>query len=677
MAEVFYFHVQEDRSIKYKLLEPIMQEDKDVATWRFRIPKVLNNIDMSAWSWWFVYVNAKGQEFSELLTLTDDIDEPDSYSTADYDIDYGISKFPGSFSFALEAISTEQGGEISGEWHTKTYKHKVDSTLQGNQAEYAETESDVISALMQEVRNKVNQLVGGATPLPVNLKSLMTDHDKVYLYTGSETGESTGYWYYWNGTQFVPGGQYGAGIQIDSTLSQSGQAADAKAVGDDLRFIKQNAHFKKVVISTVESGYYSTVNGSKQNNSASTHYNRTPYLIPVDELSLYVVNMYTQAACFDVSGAYISSVMLYPIDAVNKKNILPAGTAFIGLHATNATEFILEKIDGQDFINAEYPYSDDSYIHLEKCWINGEGNIRTTENLDMLIVPNVSAGERFYISNDSTYNCMCFDAGGTLLTASYEVRYPMGRIYTIPDSAVIMYVNLYRTRTKGVNSEMADYLVRINNKKVLAIGDSLTWLDGRANYGGMAYFSGWQRQLRLAGFDVISAGWSGYPYATGLDVVDGVSYSIYKQIVTDSYDVSGYDFVIMFGGTNDVLYDGALGDRPTNYLNRAFDSSKFNGAVGAIINHIRTNNPTAKIILATFPKSEAVSRTFTNAKSRVDELVYNAEFWSCYCKDIFREMNIQPSYEQFDQFFYDSTHPNFDGMQIIGRLMLKAIESYS
>ena len=232
MAEVFYFHVQEDRSIKYKLPEPIMQEDKDVATWRFRIPKALNQIDMSAWSWWFVYVNAKGQEYSELLTLTDDIDEPASYSTADYDIDYGISKFPGSFSFALEAISAQQGGEIDGEWHTKTYKHKVDSTLQGNQAEYAETESDIISALMQEVRNKVNQLVCGATPLPVNLKSLMTDHDKVYLYTGSETGESTGYWYYYNGTDFVPGGQYGAGVQIDSTLSQSGQAADAGAVGD-------------------------------------------------------------------------------------------------------------------------------------------------------------------------------------------------------------------------------------------------------------------------------------------------------------------------------------------------------------------------------------------------------------------------------------------------------------
>jgi hypothetical protein len=64
---------------------------------------------------------------------------------------------------------------------------------------------------MQEVRTKMNQVIGGATPLPVNLKSLMTDNDKVYLYTGSEPNESTRYWYYWNGTNFVPGGVYGAG----------------------------------------------------------------------------------------------------------------------------------------------------------------------------------------------------------------------------------------------------------------------------------------------------------------------------------------------------------------------------------------------------------------------------------------------------------------------------------
>lgn len=165
MADVFDFYVYDNRSIVHTSPEPIMQEDKDVAVWRFRIPKVLNNIDMSAWSWWFVYVNAKGQKFSELLTLNNDIDDPEEYSIADYSIGYGISKTPGGFTFALEAINTSQGGEISGEWHTRTYTHTVTPTLQGNQAEYAETEHDIISALITEYQNLhvgTNQITDGA-----------------------------------------------------------------------------------------------------------------------------------------------------------------------------------------------------------------------------------------------------------------------------------------------------------------------------------------------------------------------------------------------------------------------------------------------------------------------------------------------------------------------------------
>jgi len=128
-----------------------------------------------------------------------------------------------------------------------------------------------LNAVASGAVKKLDDFVkAGLSIVKVNLKSLMIDHDKVYLYTGSETGESTGYWYYYNGTQFVPGGLYGAGIQIDSTptqgstnavssggvysaldalqaqipqidstLSQSGQAADAKVVGDDIASLNE------------------------------------------------------------------------------------------------------------------------------------------------------------------------------------------------------------------------------------------------------------------------------------------------------------------------------------------------------------------------------------------------------------------------------------------------------
>lgn len=166
MADVFDFYVRDDRKIDFRSPELIMQEDKDVAVWRFRIPKVLNQIDMSNWAWWFVYENAKGEKYSEALMLSDDIDEPGVYSTAEISVGHGMSIHPGKISFALEAIEAiAQVGTIVAEWHTKTYYHNVTPTLQGNQAEYAETEHDIISALITEYQNLhvgTNQITDGA-----------------------------------------------------------------------------------------------------------------------------------------------------------------------------------------------------------------------------------------------------------------------------------------------------------------------------------------------------------------------------------------------------------------------------------------------------------------------------------------------------------------------------------
>lgn len=269
MADVFNFYVRDDRKIDFYSPEPIMQEDKDVAVWRFRIPKVLNQIDMTAWAWWFVYINSKGHQYSESLTLSDDVDEPDAFSVAEYSIDYGISKHPGSFTFALEAINADQGGEIAGEWHTYTYTHKVVGTLQGNQAEYAETQSDIISALIVEFQRKANSLVGGATPQVVSSVSAMTDTSKIYvLFTD-------GNWYYHNGSAWVSGGVYASGITIDPTLTQSGQAADAKETGDKFADITDQLRDNHLAKRIIKNSYVKN-NGDF---AAYNGWNRTDYIL--------------------------------------------------------------------------------------------------------------------------------------------------------------------------------------------------------------------------------------------------------------------------------------------------------------------------------------------------------------------------------------------------------------
>jgi hypothetical protein len=231
MAERYDFYVHDNRKITFNLTEPIMREDSGVTDFLFHIPKILNEIEVSDWAWWLVFVNAKKEKYSIALTLSDDPERPLEYNLATYTVDYAMSIKAGSVQFALEAINAGTGGAIDNEWHTLTYETKVKETLQGNQAEYAETESDIISALIQEVRTKMNQVIGGATPTPVASVSAMTDLSKLYLLT------TDGEWYYHNGTQFVSGGVYGAGV-VDLTPTQgSANAVSSGGVYSALNII--------------------------------------------------------------------------------------------------------------------------------------------------------------------------------------------------------------------------------------------------------------------------------------------------------------------------------------------------------------------------------------------------------------------------------------------------------
>lgn len=105
----------------------------------------------------------------------------------------------------------------------------------GNNADLSETDISMI----EEAIEAASSIKPYGSPLVASTVAGMTDHEKVYVYVGSETGYTSGNWYYWDGTAWASGGVYNSvAVQTDTTLTLSGVAADAKKTGDEISDLK-------------------------------------------------------------------------------------------------------------------------------------------------------------------------------------------------------------------------------------------------------------------------------------------------------------------------------------------------------------------------------------------------------------------------------------------------------
>lgn len=107
------------------------------------------------------------------------------------------------------------------------------------------------------------------TPYATTTAAGMTDHTKIYVYTGTEVGYTAGNWYYWNGTAWTSGGVYVGDIsdavlfstaqsKTDNERKQARQNAGS-ASSKDLGMISDDKI--PIVYDTVFNKYISNVDG--------------------------------------------------------------------------------------------------------------------------------------------------------------------------------------------------------------------------------------------------------------------------------------------------------------------------------------------------------------------------------------------------------------------------------
>lgn len=197
------------------------------------------------------------------------------------------------------------------------------------------------------------------SPLVASTSSAMTDHTKIYVYTGSQSGYTAGNWYYWNGSSWVSGGVYNAvAVETDKSLTVADMAADAAATGAGIQGIIKGLGVPTRIEPTWQR---KTIAGTNGYESASTTRISPVDFIPAPGVPVVITPGAGQkfSLRFYTSNVYTSIVTELSTDwLTGPRTINPAVGTYFKTNVAYETDATITTDEGANFNISYYSFTD-------------------------------------------------------------------------------------------------------------------------------------------------------------------------------------------------------------------------------------------------------------------------------------------------------------------------------
>ncbi|QIW58340.1 BppU family phage baseplate upper protein [Lactococcus raffinolactis] len=365
----------------------------------------------------------------------------------------------GNYIYELSEIQREIEEIIGNKDFTKLLL-KIDSIkteynyinqVKADKTELNKTNEEILKleATTSTLDNKVSALSSGA-PKAVSLVSSMTDKTKNYVYTGTESGYTSGNWYYWSGTAWVSGGVY-----------QSTGIGDHSISRKQLDFLPLSGMTGKNLFDPSTATLGNFIGQADGRVLTGAGYTASDFISVLPSTAYRISGTTEQLAFYDINKAYISGLSFG-----DKITTTPANAAYVRM-SMKTTEINAVQLELGTTITSYEPYT--IYFNNESIY-----SPIPESKLDKSLIKG-TASKNLFDKSRATLGSFIGQATGKLST---------GAGYTASDFISVLPSTAYRI--SGTTEQLAFYDINKAYISGLSFGDKITTTPANAAYVRMS-----------------------------------------------------------------------------------------------------------------------------------------------------------------------------------------------